>query len=470
MRPVPSKEMAWPPAVDHYHIQTHGGLGDTLWVMKKFAHPGMLPVFLSISEENRQRPRRCGIMADHLTMVCGWRYAGTTFAPGGRDWPERDDPACALGKTWQELAFHANTKEPYRLECNRWLEGGRRIDDWLPDLPTTHHFPFVNAGPARIAFQTPYVVFHLAGWPDVTDKEWRALIREFKGVAHVYVVGGTYDRRPRTVSAGLPAADVTLLEDLPWADLHGLLSGCEYCFGHASGFTAVADVMARKAVVVNPSSVPRLTGTWNSTENANYLYVKTVHEFVSGVEAALEILATGNRATWPPDAGGRRLRATIGVDDSPVRNTSYSVTPRNIMVVADGPAPDWLGSAALGGVYDRGKVVDAIVLVGCSVDAAAAAMKESGRTTRRPVIDQVGTQKDCPRTASGVDLAVVYATDPASGFAAAQEAWRRMTARGTLLVGGPSAGPAARAVAQSLRVEAGSVADAVGWYFIHRRL
>lgn len=237
-----TKEMpGGPPAdLDCYQIMTHGGLGDCLWVYKKLAAADK-PLFVHIANENRHRPRRSGILCDHLPRVAGWRFADQTFTPGGHDWTQSaDDPACAIGKTWAEIA--PKPGEILRLECNRWLEGGRRLEGWLPDLATQHHFPFLPPAQPTRPLKRPCVVLHLAGWADVPDKVWDQVALGFHNLAHLYVVGGSYDRRPRELHNRLShRVPMTLLEDVPWCDLYGVLKACDFCFGHASGFTAIAD-------------------------------------------------------------------------------------------------------------------------------------------------------------------------------------------------------------------------------------
>jgi hypothetical protein len=248
------------PEADHYHLVLHGGIGDGIWVLKKAVNFGK-PLFVSISSENRHRPRRSAALYEHVPQVHGWAYSDQSFAPGGQDWTQSaDDPACAMNVTWAEFGAPVNT--PFRIECNRWLESGRRLDDWLPDVPTAHNFEFSPAGRPNVTFRKPCVIFHIAGWSDVADGMWTAALDLFRGTAHAYIVGGSYDRRPRQIyDAVRRRGGVTLLEDVAWEDLVGVLQACDYCFGHASGFTAMADVLRVPGVVINPRSVPRLTNT-----------------------------------------------------------------------------------------------------------------------------------------------------------------------------------------------------------------
>lgn len=426
---------------------------------------------MSISEENRHRPRRSGYLVDHLPNVIGWNFDTTMFCPdSGQDWTQSaDDPACAMGVTWEELGVRPNVKT--RLECNRWLEGGRRIEDWLPDLPTTHHFDFE---PCRekpsIEFKRPSVVVHMAGWPDVPDEVWAQAVDLFRDVAHVYLVGGSYDRRPRTVYEQCKRRGVTLMEDVGWADLLGVLKACDYCFGHASGFTAMADVLKVRGAVFNPRSVPCLIGSWNSPENKGMVHVDRVPAFEGAIYQAYEALSGPDRATWPPTfPRGPRLAAER------YRSIPYAVAkqqkPRRIAVYTPDDAHPGFAADTMSGVYDAGGNLEAAVLVGCHRDAHKEAQREAARSSRRPHL--VTVEPDAVAGGLGAlssHLAVVvvpFAPGRASDMV--RSAWRGLAAQGTLLVGGPAAASAAESLGSTLGVEPVTVEGSGGeWWYIHR--
>ena len=464
---------ALPADEDVFHIGTHGGLGDIVWLYKKLCN---LPqrLFISVANENRHRPRRSGYLLDHMPRVAGWTWSDSTFAPGGQDWPDNSDPCCAINKTWEELDFKLNTPVPHRLECNRWLEGGRRIEGWLPDVPTTHHFEFAPCGPSQLVIKKPYILLHIAGWGDVPDASWRTIARLFAGTCHVYIVGGSYDFRPANVYKGMDRSHVTLLEDLTWDDLYHLINGCDYCFGHASGFTALCDVLKKRGAIFNPRSVPGLINTWNSLQNADMIYVDKVEQFESAAYAAYKSMSGGS-ATWPP-AGGVRGRGIIVADtsaaSSPITSVADFVSPRNIaiMSLAD-EQPDYLASAAIGGAYDSGSVVESVMLLGCDAGVLAGAYRETARSSRKAAIEASHNAADFRPRFAGIDLGIVYTgTEPSAALTAAQKLWGALTMRGTLLIGGRVAETVARSMGSALRVEPGIVTNTTAeWYFLHKR-
>lgn len=470
--PAFRKQLADHRALDQplYVIKCHGGLGDIIWIYKVLQNLPY-PLFLAISTENKHRPRRSGFLADHLPRVIGWRYDDTTFAPGGQDWPSPDDPACMIDKTWYEQDIPLNVTT--RVECNRWLESGRRLEGWLPDLSTTHHFEFEPCGPPTIEMKSPAVVMHLAGWPDVPDEVWVTAIDLFRPVAHVYIVGGSYDHRPRLLFQKVAKeGNVSLLEDVPWTDLIGVLKACSYVFGHASGFTAIADVLKVPGAVINPRSVPRLVGTWNSLEHTDQVHIDRVDEFQGAMFAAYRAMADGDRATWPPtNRRGVRLKATTEDRLAAVRAAAM-FGPRRAAVWAETEHDVGIGAAILDGSYRYGRPVDSLYLVGCSAATLSAALRESQRSTRRPAIEVGQLPWPGRRRGDAFDL-IVLLPPPDKTVAArmVREAWATLGSSGTLLIGGAlEAYVGVESLAAGLKIQPIAVQNASGWWYLHRRI
>lgn len=462
-----------PDDLDVVWVQVHGGLGDCLWAVGKKLRNLPEPVFVSISEENSSRPRRSGYLVDHIPGVVGWNWAGRTFAEGGQDWPDPAHPSCAIGKTWAELNFPRNVMTP--LECNRHLEGGRRLEAWLPDVPTTHHFDFDPPGPTSIRLESPRVVIHQAGWPDGPDGMWDQAVDLFAGLATVYVAGGSYDVRPRrTYEAALRRghAHVRPAEDLAWADLFELVRGAEYVFGHASGLTALADVLRAKGAVLNPRSVPRLAGTWNSPENPGLVQVSRDDDFLLALHAAHQTLARVPAATWPPSGiRGRRLAARADTPAAAVRAAVDNQPRRAMAFLAQGPAEGCAGlpREALGESFDRGQLVDEVFLVGYPAEAYVLAQRECARTTRKPAVSVGHPPWPAGRPHDAFDLVVLHlAGGPAAAAEACRSAWAQVGLSGTILAGGPDAEAGMEALCSRLRITPARVGNAPGWLYLHR--
>lgn len=464
-----------PRDVKCYDFKTHGGLGDIVWLYKKL-HLLEHPIYLRISNEGRSRPRRSGYLADSLPNVIGWRFDESCFCPQtGQDWPDPSDPACAIGKTWTEL--NVKTNRPYRIECNRHMEQGKRLEDWLPDLPTTHHFDLKADESPSINIENPSVIFHIAGWPDIPDPVFTTCIDLFKQTAQIYIVGGSYDHRPRRIfNAVSKGSGVTLLEDTSWANMIGVLNACTYCFGHASGFTALADVLKVKGVVFNPRSVPKLIGTWNSPDNPGLIQVSENGEFEHAVYTAYRAMSTGDHATWPPTASkGPRIVVKKTEPAAAVKATAAAVVPRVAAIwAAAETVPDVIGSAVLDGVHSKGKSLTSIYIVGGTADVLTNVYKASQRSSRRPVITTDPGPWPGDNRFDPFDMLVVHLpADHIAATKAVRLAWGRVANGGTLLCGGLGANATRAAVeslSSSLKTTPAEVQGAPGWWYLHRRL
>jgi hypothetical protein len=303
------------------------------------------------------------------------------------------------------------------------------------------------------------------------------MARAFSAAAAVFVVGGSYDRRPRRICDRIGRSPrVTLLEDTTWENLYGVLDGCAYCFGHASGFTAIADALGVKGATYNPYTLPHLTGTWNDP-SVPCLHVNTTVDFDRAAHAALEELNRSPGATWPPTAvRGTALAVEPGDRWGPGAAAVYAAAracvPREAVFVYDEPLPDRdTAAACVHAVLDTGEGIDGLTLVGVDADTLAALYRATARTTRRPKIDVPLDRGLVAERYVGYGLGVaVVGADRRRSIDTTDWAWARVAAGGTLLVGGPGAEPAATAVATARRARAGAVGGAPGWFYLHRML
>lgn len=460
----------------YYHIQTHGGIGDCLWVIGKKLSTLDRPLYVSVSNENRHRPRRVGRLLDHLPAVIGWRYADGTFGPNGADWTQDpNDPACAMGAAWSDLRWRANTAQPYRIECNRWLETGRRIEAWLPDLPTVHRVTYTEPGDPPDRLAPDNVVLHIAGWNDVPDPVWVSLARMFSAVADVYIVGGSYDHRPRNVHRALGLfKNVHLLEDVSWETLFGVLRRCAFCLGHASGFTAVADTLGVNGLTYNPRSVRRLVRTWNDPAHAGNVHVDRVEDFERGAVAAYDRLRTGGSGKpWPPELGRwARVQPTGsgGLAARVVRGAATAVVPTRSLFLFDAPVPDPDVVAVVPhAVMDAGELVDTVAVVTPSVEALAGLYGAAARTTRKFSMHVRHDRGEVDADMFGYRLVVVAGSESEEGaVTGAQWAWDRTAVDGLMLITGPHAFEALRALNVVGDPVASAVEGAPGWYYLYR--
>lgn len=375
------KEQPLGPNTDVYHVKLHGGLGDQIWVLAALCNADK-PIFVDVSNEGRNRPRRTGEFLDHVKCVAGWRYDPLSFVPGA-DWTSYTHPACAFGKAWEEIK--PKPGKILLLECNKWLEAGYPLDTWLPDLPKNHHFEFTDAGPPDIQISKNYVVFHMAGWPDLTDDKWITCMSLYSGICDVYLVGGSYDYRPANVSHKAKARGVkhTLLTDLSWASLSALIKNAQFVFGHASGFMALTNTLKTPGAVSYLKAYPLMTGTWASPDFKDMFFASDEEEFITAAWLGSKIV-TGQTASysWPPTSSAKQLPAVFD-SAAAARTLAKQLNPTNMAATAK------LAPAVLDGAYDGGQIVNALVIVGQGQELAeskATCLSIARRASKRPLI------------------------------------------------------------------------------------
>ncbi len=307
-----------------YWFKVHGGIGDQIWMYKKFVNLD-LPVFISVASEAKHRPRRTGYFLDHLPKVCGWRYEDEQFYEHG-DWPPKEHPSCCIDKNWSDLNVPLNSM--YLIECNKWIENGNRLENWLPDLPTTHHFDFepINNDKYKDS-KHEYVVFHSAGWKDIHDAIFVDSIREVSKYKKCYIVGGSYDGRPARIHklAKSTKVDCDLLTDLSWDDMFSLISNARFVCGHTSGFTILADTLRVPGICYNVDVLPSLKGTWNTTEDIGNVQIGDIDEWQTAIVGVVDILKSGT---------GDKSPRQSNIQES-IRFTCRTNKPKSVLIKID---------------------------------------------------------------------------------------------------------------------------------------
>ena len=302
-----------------YWIVTHGGIGDLSWVYSKLCSLD-LPLFIDVCDESlQQRPRRSGPFLDTLPRVVGWRYVDESFADGGHQWPAVGHPTTCAGKRWADLGVRPG--EQFKLECNRVIEGGTPLRQWLPDLPTVYHYPF-----DRERLQSDYVVpkdtilVHVTGWPGVADSVWLHLLEQAVRLAPTYFMTGSYDKRVgRLMPAIREIPGVRMAVDLPWADAFRLVEQSAYVIGHTSGMMTLANVLSRPGVCNNPASYPGLLGTWADPGFTGQKHVATASAFQRECEALLRSLAGARYPSRPGTSVYAQPQLALGGQADPDR-------------------------------------------------------------------------------------------------------------------------------------------------------
>jgi hypothetical protein len=268
------------------------GIGDASWVYSKLSTLGAKigkEIIVTMPDEMPQRGHQLiellpnvrwgGYVSDRTS----WQIITQTL-PG--EWPAH------MGLS------PMNNPGPMNLGCNLWLEMGKKLSEWLPELPTDYHYPiaFRDQDRARAdqlmrEFEGPVVAVYTSnrekstlkagGWNLWDTQQWLKVLTEIgedpllKGCGYV-VLGAEWDRdRSEDIAGELrQKGHQTVLccgETLGTALL--CLGWSQYFVAYPSGMGILANVLGTPGVMLLPWLIAGLEKAYADPQQmANNLY------------------------------------------------------------------------------------------------------------------------------------------------------------------------------------------------------
>lgn len=117
-----------------YKVTVPSGIGDVSWIYSKLCHANK-PIWFEVADG---WPYRTVPFLKLLPNVAGAKYSDFTYSQ-----------VCVMQNQlhgsyfkWQDVTS-AGYGMNY-LEANQHLERGKRLEEWLPDLPTDFHYPIAE--------------------------------------------------------------------------------------------------------------------------------------------------------------------------------------------------------------------------------------------------------------------------------------------------------------------------------------
>jgi len=246
------------------------GIGDISWIYSKLAGLGR-PLRIEVADSG---PRRALPYLELLPLVkesCYVKAPNPANMRGGKALP-----------SWSaEQLVSAASEDIVPIDLNCWLEAGNRIEDFIPNIPTVHHYPidiekadgtFAGWGElnARLCFR--FVCFYCANadtvrrWHGWKPAQWASLARllfsQFS-LDGIVLLGAKWDRPfADEVHAALHVRVVDLVGKLPLAGTLYIISRSRYLVAFPSGIPILATVLSRPTVMFYPDSLKGLMTSW----------------------------------------------------------------------------------------------------------------------------------------------------------------------------------------------------------------
>ena len=245
------------------------GIGDVSWAYSKLVNVGPL----------------------HYEVADGWPYRTVPFMellPGVASavygqFNYQDivvfEQAAKIGHhpTWAELN-NGRGLERILLEPNRHLEEGKRLEDWLPDVPTSFHYE-INARPVDVQRAADLLALYERPWTGISAASYRGseawktwgyaewsrflkmLSAEVGGT--IILMGGFWDDLTATLEAdGYPC---TVGKTSVGAAIE-VLRKLDFYVGFSSGLGVIRTVLDKNAFMLWPDHQVELSTSWAPPE------------------------------------------------------------------------------------------------------------------------------------------------------------------------------------------------------------
>ena len=161
----------------------------------------------------------------------------------------------------RQRALWRHIKESqFYLEANTHLEAGKRIENFLPDLPTTYTLPYVtntNADkyPAGLVAIYTSAYSNARHWNLWGASEWNKLLDKL-GKQYI-LIGAPYD-----VGIDLNRPDVISSVGEPLPVVIEILKKSKYFIGFPSGLSIIGETLGAPNFMHYPAHLNKMVSTW----------------------------------------------------------------------------------------------------------------------------------------------------------------------------------------------------------------
>ncbi|WP_276483575.1 hypothetical protein [Paraflavitalea pollutisoli] len=254
-------------------ITIPAGIGDQLWLWSKLQNAGE-KFNIRMPDGQPQRGHQvCELLPN---LVSSFEYVpklGYKKLSDGNIQNKKNE--------WKKI----NEKE-FFLSANSWLESGKRIEGFLPDLPTSYTLDFATSEEDKMAVASllsqkkHYIGIytsaysnarhqHYNGWgPDEWLQFCKLLYSQDQDVDFV-IIGAKYDEDlAELLMAQLKASDIPFTNTIgePLSMVVEILKRLKYFVGFPSGLSIINEMLGKDGVMFYGHKVAGLINTWADPE------------------------------------------------------------------------------------------------------------------------------------------------------------------------------------------------------------
>lgn len=265
-------------------VKVCSGIGDIHWVLQKLypltQHEDKrgLKVYLKIADSG---PRRALPFIDMLPWIRGAEYS--------KEFNTLD----VLGADQVETI--PDEGEIF-LQTNTWLESGKNLVDWLPDLHTPYWYPIdikerYHKQAEEICKDNPIGIFPASlhgnlnyqnigkGW---SAEKWLELCLKLEEDRPIIIMGAEWDRGMIEYLEG-STRNRTILQSQPLGLVLACIQRLKYFYSFPSGLGIISELLGTPTTMFMSSHLEKMIGTWGDPGNKRHkvcLFPETVDELL----------------------------------------------------------------------------------------------------------------------------------------------------------------------------------------------
>lgn len=258
--------------MSHYPtIGLPSGIGDFSWAYSKLKHLGLVHYEIADGEPYRTVP-----FVERLPWTASAKYG--EFRYDDIIQYEQATRIPTIGARWSDVEELVKGGGRVLIQPNKHLERGRRLEEWMPELPTDFHYditttPFdvTMAEKALVDLKKPVFGISCASyrgaeaWKTWGYPEWSEFLRMFQAEVGgtMLLLGGFWDDLTYTLaSEGYP----DMVGKTHIATAVEILKRLDGYIGFSSGLGVIGTVLRRPVFMMWPDFQKPLSESWASPE------------------------------------------------------------------------------------------------------------------------------------------------------------------------------------------------------------